>query len=415
MKKQTYRQVLSKPFLVYLIDLPKPTQKVYFRLMMRAGRCFASKDNKELPHLLEHYLANQFMQEKEDYSAFVDLEHLDFFLLAKKQTFETKLNIFLKVLLQPNFRNKVVFENEKKSMLNEINGTYPTPENTVYRSVINARFRETDYSISNKLTNADKHIKLLDIKKYYHQFCHSGNITLFIGAHQLSPELIKSIKKIILSVKTLKGKANNYPSAQYSKFSIIRKEFQTERTFLTLTWRGTGQRGNIIDMYLSNCAMSLLIHGQQSRLFQKLRVENNLIYGVNGLVQFFNKAGYFAVSTAVETKDTLQTIELIIAEVDKIKNGEIDNKQLKLYLNECIKMIKKSWQDNWKRFDWISQDLIHRQKTLSLETLLSINNKIQKNPLLISSALKKYFDHHYLNIILVGKKVDKIDLNTLNY
>ena len=88
--------------------------------------------------------------------------------------------------------------------------------------------------------------------------------------------------------------------------------------------------------------MSLLVHGQEGRLFQALRIENNLVYGVNGLTQSLNKVGFVAVSTAVETKDTLQAINLIIKEINKIKiSCEICNCQISNYaFNKHCKTIK---------------------------------------------------------------------------
>lgn len=416
MKIQTYSQIISNPFSVHLIDLPKPTQKIYLRLIIKAGRCFAPKNNKELPHLLEHYLANQFMQKKEDYSAFVDFEYLDFFLLANKNNIETKLKLFLKTLLQPDFDNETVLDNEKKAIDNETKDNIITPEKVVYQSVINTRFmKNSHYYVNSKLTNTDKNITLKDIGNYYNQFCHGGNITLFIGTHQPSPELTISIKNIILSTKAHNDKTDEFPSAQYSKFSIAREKILTKRIYLTLSWPGPSHKDNVINLCLLNCAMSLLVQGQEGRLFQALRVENNLVYGVNGLTQSLNKVGFVAVSTAVETKDTLQAIDLIIKEINKIKNGKINKKQLIKYLSESIKFTKKGWHDNWKKFDWVSQDIVHQQQLSSPETISNFNNKILNNPQLISTAVKKYLNHRYLNIILVGREVKKIDLSALKF
>ena len=356
------------------------------------------------------------MQKKEDYSTFVDFEYLDFFLLANKKNIETKLKLFLETLLQPDFANETVFENEKKAIDNETTDNIITPEKVVYQSMINTRFmKNSHYYVNSKLTTTDKNISLKDIGNYYNQFCHGGNITLFIGAHQPSPELIKSIKKLIIGVKTQNGKRAEFPPAQYSEFSIAREKFLTKRIYLTLTWPGPSHKDNLVNLCLLNCAMSLLVHGQEGRLFQALRIENNLVYGVNGLTQSLNKVGFVAVSTAVETKDTLQAINLIIKEINKIKNGEINKKQLKIYLKESKRFAEKGWHDNWKKFDWISQDLIHRQKIFSPRTTSSINDNIQKNPLLISIALKNFINHRHLNIILIGKEVRKIDLSSLKF
>jgi zinc protease len=68
--------------------------------------------------------------------------------------------------------------------------------------------------------------------------------------------------------------------------------------------------------------MNLALGGQfSSRLNLNLREKNGFTYGIHSSFNYFKEAGYFAVSTSVDTENTGNALREIYSEINKIKGG----------------------------------------------------------------------------------------------
>lgn len=102
--------------------------------------------------------------------------------------------------------------------------------------------------------------------------------------------------------------------------------------------------------------LNLTLGGQfSSRLNLNLREKNGYTYGIHSRFNYWKDAGYFAVSTSVDTELTFQALKEIFSEVDKIKDG-ITQDELTFAKSSLI----KRFPSNFETYTQISGNIIRK-------------------------------------------------------
>jgi len=118
---------------------------------------------------------------------------------------------------------------------------------------------------------------------------------------------------------------------------ILREKKELEQVHLCLGSRGFAQQGD--ERYAAALFNTILGGGMSSRLFQRIREKEGLVYSVSSFHNGYLNGGYQAVYAACIPKNTKRVLELTLEEMRLFKlNGATDKelKQAKRYLKGAI-------------------------------------------------------------------------------
>ncbi|MCX6812430.1 MAG: hypothetical protein NTW79_02310, partial [Candidatus Berkelbacteria bacterium] len=80
------------------IKLPSKSNEIIISAVFNAGKIFAPKKYPELPHLVEHMIANKLLQYNYKYEAVVDTEKCTFNIYIPKENPLKKITGFFEML-----------------------------------------------------------------------------------------------------------------------------------------------------------------------------------------------------------------------------------------------------------------------------------------------------------------------------
>jgi zinc protease len=146
--------------------------------------------------------------------------------------------------------------------------------------------------------------------------------------------------------------------------------------------------------------LNLVLGGQfSSRLNLNLREKHGFTYGVYSTFNYFKEAGYFGVSTSVDTENTSNALKEIYSEIQKIKEGVTD-KEFKFAVTSLIKRFPSNFETYRQVASNIVSKIIHNLPDDYFETYLQNLSAIKLEDVNKAASLSIYPDG--LITVLIG-------------
>lgn len=393
---ELFRKIDNNKIDTYVSFFPKKEDKIYAQLFIRAGYCFADSGKKFIPHLLEHVISYDFMENDLEFEGITGNEYLIFCFESKKKEFLDDFQKFMNSIFSKSFSEES-FENEKMALINEMEDKSIKLSERSFVAHSQIRYK-TKYYAHDKF-NKTKIVKstLSEIEQHRNKYFTDKNMKLLIGTRKIEDKTAEAIKKIINLANINKGTINNFPDpGQFSSKCYLREKYDSPKIHLSMTWPCPSLQQSIKERVAINVIRDLLVYSYKSILFQKLRIKNSTIYNVGSETFMLQKAATFSINLSVEKNKIDKTIETIKTSIDEIKKGEIDKKLFDKNISENIEANNREWDSNG-RFSWVVSDLVDFDQVFDAKEHNKINKSLTMDYL--SSVAKKYLDHNYLNII----------------
>ena len=413
-----------------VIKRPKNPTRININLLIGIGSDLEYGKYLELGHFLEHLFVSltstKYPNSKENrerfsinsigYSASVGNKNTMYeFSLDKSQ-----IDMFLDILVHGIFDFKVdkeIFENEKNSILEELNEliddiSYPLDTHTdamLYRH----NYREIPQKM--RLANTRK-MTPNDVQNYWRRFYRLPYMVLGIYGSINVNTLVDKIDKLSYGIveKNMVRHLHNHRNLThlYKEFSlnnesrILFTKKMDKISTIKLNWR--------IDMnifsdnyYTLYCLDNLLINDLNSLLLKKLRGEKGLIYDIDShfsIDEFQNNLSFYFFQTTVASHKVLKVIESFMEVIEYITKNKIKVKNYEKYLtNQKNIMLERNESldysyilTNYAKYVLYNKKIITQEKEdkkyveMSREDILTNAKKIfNTNNLYISYANEK--------------------------
>lgn len=152
--------------------------------------------------------------------------------------------------------------------------------------------------------------------------------------------------------------------------------------------------------YFQKKILNLILGGQfSSRLNINLREKHGYTYGVHSGFNYFKDAGYFSVSTSVDTDNTLNALKEIYSELKKIKNG-ITKEELDFAKSSLVKRFPSNFETYRQIASNIGTKILHNLPDNYFETYIQKINSLSSYD--INSVSQTAFLPDDLTTVLVG-------------
>jgi predicted Zn-dependent peptidase len=125
------------------------------------------------------------------------------------------------------------------------------------------------------------------------------------------------------------------------------------------------------DRFALDALNTVLGDGMSSRLFEEIREKRALAYDVHSYVERFADTGSVVVAVSVEPKKAVETVEVILAQLDGLKEPvpEIELNKAREYLKGRLQL---RMEDTGATASWLGRQELLKKHILSVEEVLNI-------------------------------------------
>jgi predicted Zn-dependent peptidase len=341
------RHILPSGLTILVETLPY-VRSVALGYYLRSGSAVEAEEHSGASHFLEHLVFKGTAKRSTaeiaqvidilggDVDAFTGKEYTSFYAHVLDEQLAEALDLLTDIVVSPRFTEKDL-ESERSVILEEIKMVEDTPDDLVHEIFVTSFW--PNHPLGRPILGTEETVGRLarqQILDHYTEtfhpsnmiFCASGNVRL----EQLLPFLEKSFP-----LDTRPPVRREWTAPTPAQHVILREKHELEQVHLCLGSRGYPQQGE--ERYAAALFNTILGGGMSSRLFQRIREKEGLVYTVMSHHNGHLHGGYQAVYAACAPRNLKRVLNLTLAEMRNIKQNGATADELssaKLHLKGSI-------------------------------------------------------------------------------
>jgi predicted Zn-dependent peptidase len=346
-RSTVHRQVLPSGLTVLVETLPY-VRSVALGYYLRSGSAVESEEHGGASHFLEHlvFKGTQKRSTAEiaqaidilggDVDAFTGKEYTSFYAHVLDEQVDTALELLTEIVTLPRFSNDDI-ESERSVILEEIKMVEDTPDDLVHEIFVTSFW--PDHPLGRPILGTVETVNRLgrdEIVAHYSETFHPTNL-IFCASGNIRPEQVIPFLERSLPVDARKPVRREWTAPSPNQHVILREKRELEQVHLCLGSRGYPQQGQ--ERYAAALFNTVLGGGMSSRLFQRIREKEGLVYSVLSYHNGYLHGGYEAIYAACAPKNLKRVLALTLEEMRKIKRDGATPTELasaKLHLKGSI-------------------------------------------------------------------------------
>lgn len=306
-------------------------------LWVGAGSRLENEQNNGISHFVEHMLFKgtngrtaQMIAEEMDFiggylNAFTSRECTCYYAKVIDAHIETAIDLLSDMFINARLSPEDI-ELERKVILEEISMYEDSPEDVVLDLLSSAAWKgdSIGYTVSGRhesVSAIDRESMRAFMDKYYT----AKNTVLAVAGNFDEKELIMLSNKYFGELSPGDRQYTDYKTPDFTP-EFLFKEKDIEQTHMCIGFRGVPFESD--ELYAEAVLSNILGGGMSSRLFQKIREARGLAYSVYSAPESYKGAGLFYVYAALSPDNTDLVRELIIQEIESLKNNGVGEYEL---------------------------------------------------------------------------------------
>lgn len=341
------RHVLPSGLTVLIETLPY-VRSVALGYYLRSGSAVESVEHSGASHFLEHLVFKGTERRSTsdiaqvidilggDVDAFTGKEYTSFYAHVLDEQVMTALDLLTDILVSPRFSAEDL-ESERSVILEEIKMVEDTPDDLVHEIFVGAFW--PDHPLGRPILGTEETVRTLGREKileHYRETFHPANV-IFCASGNVRPEqLIPFLEKAFPEESAAPKRRDWAPPTPYQHV-IVREKRELEQVHLCLGSRGLPQQDE--GRYAAAIFNTVLGGGMSSRLFQRIREKEGLVYTVMSYHNAYLHGGYEAIYAACVPKNLKRVLSITLEEMRRIRHEAITDDELaaaKLHLKGSI-------------------------------------------------------------------------------
>jgi predicted Zn-dependent peptidase len=334
--------------LTVLVETLPYVRSVAFGYYLRSGSAVESEEHGGASHFLEHLvfkgtekrttqeIAQVIDMLGGDVDAFTGKEYTSFYAHVLDEQLPLALDLLTEIVTTPRFTNDDV-EMERGVILEEIKMVEDTPDDLVHEIFVTAFW--PDHPLGRPILGTEETIGRLPrakIIEHYQETFQPSNV-IFAASGNVTPADVLPFLEKHFPVTDRTPFRREWSAPTPNQHVILREKRELEQVHLCLGSRGFPQQGH--ERYAAALFNAVLGGGMSSRLFQRIREQEGLVYSIASYHNGYLHGGYEAVYAACAPRNLKRVLDLTLAEMKKIKTGGATAEELagaKLHLKGSI-------------------------------------------------------------------------------
>ncbi len=334
--------------LTLLVETLPYVRSVSLGYYLRSGSAVESEEHGGASHFLEHLVFKGTERRSTaeiaqvidilggDVDAFTGKEYTSFYAHVLDEQVETALDLLTDIVRAPRFTNDDI-EAERSVILEEIKMVEDTPDDLVHELFVTAFW--PDHPLGRPILGTEETVKRLQreqILAHYSETFHPTNL-IFCASGNVRMEQVLPFLERSFPVDARNPVRREWNAPLPKQHVILREKRELEQVHLCLGSRGFPQQGH--ERYAAALFNTILGGGMSSRLFQRIREKEGLVYSVLSYHNGYLHGGYEAVYAACVPKNLKRVLALTLEDMRTMKQQGATEAELaaaKLHLKGSI-------------------------------------------------------------------------------
>jgi predicted Zn-dependent peptidase len=407
-----FKTVLPSGLTVLIETLPY-VRSVALGFYLRSGSAVESEEHGGASHFLEHlvFKGTEKRNTQEiaqvidilggDVDAFTGKEYTSFYAHVLDEQLMTALDLLAEIVTQPRFTPDDV-EMERGVILEEIKMVEDTPDDLVHEIFVTAFW--PDHPLGRPILGTEETIEKLQrakIIEHYEETFQPSNV-IFAASGNIKPEDVLSFLEERFPVSAQTPFRREWSAPTPKQHVILREKRELEQVHLCLGSRGFPQQNE--ERYAAALLNAVLGGGMSSRLFQRVREQEGLVYSIASYHNGYLHGGYQAVYAACAPKNVRRVLDSTLEEMRKIKSGGATADELasaKLHLKGSILL---SLESTTSRMSGIARQEYYFGQQFSPDDIIQHIDAVTLDD--IQAAAATVVDPESLSLTMLGNVKD---------
>jgi predicted Zn-dependent peptidase len=341
------RHVLPSGLTILIETLPY-VRSVALGYYLRSGSAVESEEHGGASHFLEHLVFKGTARRSTsdiaqiidilggDVDAFTGKEYTSFYAHVLDEQVATALDLLTDIVVAPRFTEDDL-ESERSVILEEIKMVEDTPDDLVHEIFVESFW--PDHPLGRPILGTEQTVNRLrrdQIVAHYRETFHPANV-IFVASGNVRPEQIVPTLEKFFPPDSAAPVRRTWSAPSPNAHVILREKRELEQVHVCLGSRGFPQQGE--ERYAAALFNTILGGGMSSRLFQRIREKEGLVYTVMSYHNGYLHGGYEAVYAACVPKNLKRVLSLTLEEMRNMKRDGATADELasaKLHLKGSI-------------------------------------------------------------------------------
>jgi predicted Zn-dependent peptidase len=418
-----YHKTKLKNGLTLITSAQKDTKAVTVLVLLPVGSRHETKNINGVSHFIEHLMfkgttnrptsldiSKELDSVGASYNAFTSKDHTGYYVKLAANKIELAFDLMADMLFNSLFDPDEI-KRERGVIIEEINMYEDNP-----MFYLGSLFEQTIYGshpLGWLISGPKKVIKKVSreaILNYKKKYYNPANMVLTVAGNFKKDKVNKLAQKYF---------GNNQDKSQLPSFAKLK--IKQARPKLNIKYKKTQQ----IHMALGFPSFSINDHklyplyllavilggNMSSRLFTEVREKRGLAYYIKTDISSYQDTGAFLVQAGLDKSRIKEAIQVILAELKKIKDQGVTGKELKS-AQEFIKgKIILELEDSENIADWYSKQELFLDKILTPEQRMKKISAVTKDQ--VKKIAQQVIDERKINLAMIGPVKDKSTLKKL--
>jgi zinc protease len=331
---------------------------------IRTGSVNEDESNNGVSHFLEHLLfkgtdkhptgeIDEILESKGAiFNAGTSKDYTHFYVTIASEFVDLATNLHADMLLNANIPSEEL-EKERNVVLEEIRRAEDSPQRQVYYGLNDLLYQQHPYKYDTLGTEEIiKSISREKIFDYYHKWYVPQNMTTVVVGDVDTEKILKLIKDNFGVKQAVRMELPSYN--QEPPLTEVVKKIQKDdykQAYMEIGFRAPSIQ-NVEETYALDVASMVLGQGASSRLYKRLKQDQNLVNSLYASNFTMRDDGIFVFDFDLQPENVEKVKEIVLEEINSIKKDSITHNELErsknivardfIYSNESVSNIATS-------------------------------------------------------------------------
>jgi predicted Zn-dependent peptidase len=337
-----------------------------------------SQDKCGIAHLLEHLLfkGTDLHNSKEisqiveaaggEMNGYTGKEVTCYFIQTIDETLVTAEQLLAEIMRKPRFTKKDV-EMEKKVVAQEIKMAEDDPESYIHELLAKAAWK------GNPMANSEggsveciTPLGANDIRAFYEGNYRPPHLTVVATGNVEANQVVNWASESFDDMPSSSQKLERRSPAFHPGVQLYPRE--GDQTYVALGFPGVPVSHP--DRFVQSMLSVILGAGTSSRLYQKVREENGLVYSIYAMTHPFTDTGAFGIYFSTSSENSDKVFQLVASELKRLKEEGLESNELARAKRWLKGMIVRKLEPMENRMFFLGEQFLQTRSLLTEDQIL---------------------------------------------
>ena len=339
-------------------------------------------------------------------NAFTGRECTCYYVRLLDEHLNIGIDILSDMILNSKFDEKDI-EREKSVIIEELKMYEDSPEDLTYDILLEKVYNNK--GIGKNILGSKESIKSMNrdaILDYFEKFYVPENAVLSICGNFDFEETVKLIED---KFENWHGEKPDY-NLQNEIFNpcIVKKDRDYEQTNLAICFECENIGSSSTAVYAIDIINNVLGGSSTSRLFQRIREDEGLVYSIYSEQEFYREKGELGIYASMSTENLEDVYRLVKEEIISLNENGITEEELNNSKEQLKGEFMLGMESTESRMNAIGKYMLITGKVETLEDVIEGLNSITMDD--INRVISDVLDINKMGVCVVGKGVSEIEL-----